>query len=60
MHKVAEEVKERFTTRANLVDDLLKTEGRAKDAGLRSKYEAWSLPRLWDHYQTVAKKQADK
>ncbi len=60
LHKVAEEVKERFTTRANLVDDLLKTLGRVKDEGLRSKFGAWSLPRLWDHYQTVAKKRAEK
>ena len=57
LHRVAEEVKERFTTRANLLDDLLKTIGRTKDEGLRSKFEKWSLPRLWDHYQSVAKKQ---
>ena len=60
LHKVAEEVKERFTTRANLIEDLLKTLGRTKDEGLKTKLEAWSLPRLWDHYQSVAKKQAAK
>jgi hypothetical protein len=60
LHKVAEEVKERFTSRANLVEDLLKILGRVKDEGLKSKFEKWSLPRLWDHYQSVAKKRAEK
>lgn len=60
LHKVAEEVKERFSTRANLVEDLLKILGRVKDEGLKSKFEKWSLPRLWDHYQSVAKKRAEK
>ena len=57
LHKVAAEVKERFTTRANLVDDLLKTMGRIKDEGLRSRFEKWGLPRLWDYYQGLVKKQ---
>ena len=60
LHKVAEEVKERFTTRANLVDDLLKTMGRVKDAGLRERFEKWGLPRLWDYYQGVTKGQSKK
>lgn len=60
LHKVAEEVKERFTTRANLVDDLMKSLGRVKDEGLKSKFEKWSLPRLWDHYQSVVKKRTEK
>lgn len=57
LHKVAEEVKERFSNRASLVDDLLKTMGRAKDAGLRARLEQWGLPRLWDYYQSVSKGQ---
>jgi hypothetical protein len=57
LHAVAEEVKERFNTRANLVDDLLKTMGRVKDTGLRERFEKWGLPRLWDYYQNVSKKQ---
>jgi len=58
LHKVATEVKERFSTRANLVEDLLKTMGRLKDEGLRSRFEKWGLPRLWDYYQAAAKRQA--
>jgi hypothetical protein len=67
LFQVAEEVKGRFSTRANLIDDMLKVLGRVKDEGLKSKLEKWSLPRLWDHYQSVAKnkdaarnKQAEK
>lgn len=56
LHKVASEVKERFTTRANLIGDLLKTMGRIKDEGLRSRFEKWGLPRLWDYYQSMAKR----
>jgi hypothetical protein len=56
LHKVASEVKERFATRANLIDDLLKTMGRIKDEGLRSRFEKWGLPRLWDYYQSMAKR----
>ena len=58
LHRVAGEVKDRFTTRANLVEDLLKTMGRVKDDGLRSRFEKWGLPRLWDYYQAVAKRQS--
>ena len=55
LHGVATEVKERFGTRAKLVDDLLKIEKREKDEGLRARYEKWGLPRLYDHYKSVAK-----
>ncbi len=55
LHEVAAEVKERFTTRANLVEDLLKTMGRVKDEGLKSRFEKWGLPRLWDYYKSVSK-----
>lgn len=58
LHQVAEEVKERFNTRANLVDDLLKTLGRVKDTGLKDRFEKWGLPRLWDYYQSVSKGQS--
>lgn len=56
LHKVATEVKERFTTRENLVNDLLKTMNRVKDAGFKTRVEQWSLPRLWDYYRSVSKK----
>ena len=54
LHKVAAEVKDRFTTRDNLVNDLLKIMNREKDAGLRARFDKWSLPRLWDFYKKEA------
>jgi len=56
LHEVATEVKERFSTRARLIDDLLKTMKREKDEGLRSRFERWGLPRLWDYYRSTARK----
>lgn len=57
LHTVATEVKDRFTTRANLVDDLLKIMGRTKDEGLKARFEKWGLPRLLDFYNSVSKNQ---
>ena len=56
LHDVATEVKERFTSRAKMLDDLLKTMKREKDAAFRAKLESWSLPRLWDYYRSVTKR----
>lgn len=56
LYDVANEVKERFSTRAKMIDDLLKTLKREKDSGLRAKLEAYSLPRLWDYYKSATKR----
>jgi len=56
LHEVATEVKDRFTTRAKLTEDLLKMLKREKDEGFKARLEAWGLPRLWDFYKAVAKK----
>ena len=53
---VAGEVKERFSSRAKLTDDLLKLLKREKDTGLKERFDKWGLPRLWDYYQVVAKR----
>lgn len=58
LHRVANEVTERFTTRANLIDDLARTLKREKDQGLKERFEKWGLPRLWDYYESVSKRQA--
>ncbi|MFO8071723.1 MAG: hypothetical protein R6V85_07585 [Polyangia bacterium] len=58
LYDVAMEVKERFSTRDKLIDDLLRTLGRVKDEGLRARYERWGLPRLWDHYKGETRKRA--
>ena len=49
LHEVATEVKERFSSRANLTADLLKTMKREKDEQFRASLDKWGLPRLWDH-----------
>jgi hypothetical protein len=58
LHKVATEVQERFGAREKLVDDLVKVLGREKDGDFKSRFENWGLPRLWDYYQAVSKRQA--
>ncbi len=60
LHKVAEEVKDRFSSRDKLIEDLMKVLGRVKDEAQKAKFEKWSLPRLWDHYQSIVKKQSPK
>ena len=54
LHRVATEVTERFTTRENLVNDLVKLMKRENDEGLKDRFEKWGLPRLYDYYQSVA------
>jgi len=56
LHDVALEVKERFTTRSKLTEDLLKQLKAEKDLGLKQRFDKWGLPRLWDYYKSVAKK----
>jgi hypothetical protein len=58
LYQVAKEVEERFTTRANLIEDLAKMMGREKDAGLKERFEKWGLPRLWDYYSSMANRKA--
>ena len=52
LHAVLSEVKERFGTRAKLVDAILEVEGR-KDQGYRDRLERWPTPRLWDWFKSV-------
>ena len=51
-------VKEKFGTRAKLVDALLVAEGRGKDTGYKARLEAWPVPRLYDRYLAMSKRQA--
>lgn len=52
-------VKEKFGTRAKLVDAICDLEKRAKDEGYKSRLSAYPVPRLWDMY-TTAEKRAKK
>ena len=56
LHQVATEVKERFTTREKLLEDLSKMLRKAKDEDFKARLGRWGLPRLWDYYQSVQKK----
>ena len=56
LHAVLSAVKEKFGTRAKLIDEVLATENRSKDAGLRKRLEAYPVPRLFDLYKSLAKR----
>jgi hypothetical protein len=59
LHATFSEVKEKFGTRAKLVDAVLEVEKRTKDDGYKSRLSAWPVPRLYDHYKS-SKKRADR
>jgi hypothetical protein len=54
--------KERFSSRAQIVDAIVAAEGRAKDNDYKKHFADWSVPRLMDRLSAVekAKKAADK
>jgi len=56
LHGIFSEVKERFGSRAKLIDAILELEKRAKDAGYRARLERFPVPRLWDFYRTAARR----
>jgi len=56
LHATFSEVKEKFGTRAKLIDAILDAEKRAKDAGYRTRLEAYPVPRLYDHYKSAIKR----
>ena len=58
LHATFVEVKEKFGTREKLIDAVLEMQKRAKDVGLRQKLLAWPVPRLYDTYKSLAKRQA--
>jgi hypothetical protein len=58
LHALFTEVKEKFGTREKLIDALLGLENRSKDQGLRQRYLAWPVPRLYDAYKSTSKRLA--
>jgi hypothetical protein len=56
LHSVLSTAKERFGSRAKLVDAILQLENRAKDDGLKARLEAYPLPRLLDAHQSAEKR----
>ncbi len=56
LHAVLTEVKEKFGTRAKLVDEILAAEKRTKDAGFKKRIEAYPVPRLYDIFKSAQKR----
>ncbi len=56
LHATFSEVKEKFGTRAKLIDAILDLEKRTKDTGYRTRLEGYPVPRLYDHYKSAAKR----
>lgn len=56
LHRTFTEVKEKFGTRAKLIDAICEIEKRAKDEGYKKRLGAYPVPRLYDMYKSVAKR----
>ena len=51
-------VKEKFGTRAKMIDAISEIEKRAKDDGFKARLGGYPVPRLWDMYKAAAKRTA--
>ncbi len=60
LHTIFTTVKEKFGTRAKLIDAIAEIEKRTKDEGYKSRLNAYPVPRLWDLYQSASKRVAQK
>lgn len=56
LHAMLSDVKEKFGTRAKLIEELLVVEGRTKDGDLRRKLTTFPVPRLYDLYRVAQKR----
>jgi len=57
LHDLLIQVKERFGSRAELIDALLGQENRIKDQGYRTRLERYPTPRLWEMLRAGEKRQ---
>lgn len=53
-------VKEKFGTRAKLIDAICEIEKRAKDEGFKTRLGGYPVPRLWDMYKSASKRAGGK
>lgn len=58
LHATFTAVKEKFGTRAKLIDAIADAEKRTKDEGYKIRLGNYPVPRLWDMYQSVTKRTA--
>lgn len=49
-------VKDKFGTRAAMIDAICEIEKRAKDEGFKARLTAYPVPRLWDMYKSASKR----
>ena len=56
LHATFTAVKEKFGTRAKLIDAICDLEKRAKDEGFKARITAYPVPRLWDLFKTSEKR----
>lgn len=55
LHRTFSEVKEKFGTRAKLIDAILEVQKRTKDEGYKARLTAFPVPRLYDLYKSASK-----
>jgi hypothetical protein len=60
LHATFTTVKEKFGTRAKLIDAIATLEKRTKDEGYKKHIGAYPVPRLWDLFQSTEKRQNAK
>ncbi|MCU0691370.1 MAG: hypothetical protein MUF54_08210 [Polyangiaceae bacterium] len=58
LHDTFSAVKEKFGNRFKLIDAILELENRSKDQGYRGRLERFPVPRLFDMYNSAARRQA--
>jgi hypothetical protein len=58
LHATFSAVKEKFGTRAKLIDAIVDLELRAKDEGFKKRLGEYPVPRLWDMYNASSKRHA--
>lgn len=58
LHATFSEVKEKFGTRAKLIDSILDLEKRTKDEGYKTRLLKYPVPRLYDLFKSVSKRHA--
>jgi hypothetical protein len=56
LHGILTEVKEKFGSRAKLIEEILLAEHREKDGDLKKRYDAYPVPRLYDMYKAAKKR----
>ena len=56
LHTTFSTVKEKFGTRAKLIEAILTEEKRAKDEGYKTRLSAYPVPRLYDQYTSLIKR----